>query len=88
MLVHTEGKTQVCPLHLLPAVCTIHPVLIKAIEKGDISELTKLDPSIFNTDWRQVESKIKELKEQTQIIATEWISDKEIAIFFKHSKKI
>jgi len=63
-------------------------VLAKAIEKGDISELTKLDPSIFNTDWRQVESKIKELKEQTQIIATEWISDKEIAIFFKHSKKI
>lgn len=57
-------------------------VLAKAIEKGDISELTKLDPSIFNTDWRQVESKIKELKEQTQIIATEWISDKEIAIFF------
>lgn len=46
-------------------------VLAKAIEKGDISELTKLDPSIFNTDWRQVESKIKELKEQTQIIATE-----------------
>ncbi|MFA0761863.1 MAG: hypothetical protein HZLCBSQH_001973 [Candidatus Fervidibacterota bacterium] len=62
-------------------------VLAKAIEKGDISELTKLDPSIFNTDWRQVEAKIKELKEQTQIIAIEWISDKEIAIFFKHSKK-
>ena len=50
-------------------------VLAKAIEKGDISELTKLDPSIFNTDWRQVEAKIKELKEQTQIIAIEWISD-------------
>ena len=62
-------------------------VLAKAIEKGDISELTKLDPSIFNTDWRQVEAKIKELKEQTQIIAIEWISDIEIAIFFKHSKK-
>lgn len=62
-------------------------VLAKAIEKGDISELTKLDPSIFNTDWRQVEAKIKELKEKTQIIAIEWISDKEIAIFFKHSKK-
>jgi hypothetical protein len=34
-------------------------VLAEAIEKGDISELIKLDPKIFNTDWRQIEFELK-----------------------------
>jgi len=40
--------------------------LAEAIEKGDISELIKLDPKIFNTDWRQVEAELKKWDEETK----------------------
>ena len=42
-----------------PSQMKYFQVLAEAIEKGDISELIKLDPKIFNTDWRQIEFELK-----------------------------
>jgi hypothetical protein len=49
-----------------PSQMKYFQVLAEAIEKGDISELIKLDPKIFNTDWRQVEAELKKWDEETK----------------------
>jgi hypothetical protein len=51
-----------------PSQMKYFQVLAEAIEKGDISELIKLDPKIFNTDWRQIEFELKKWDEETKDI--------------------
>jgi hypothetical protein len=51
-----------------PSQVKYFQVLAEAIEKGDISELIKLDPKIFNTDWRQIEFELKKWDEETKDI--------------------
>lgn len=53
-------------------------VLARAIERGDPSELIKLDPSTFNTDWRKVEAALREWEEETKdVILWGWVGDKQ-----------
>lgn len=57
-------------------------VLARAIEKGDVSELTRLDPSTFNTDWRKVQAELDEFMElQKHIVGVvrDW---KEVELYF------
>lgn len=49
-----------------PSQMKFFRVLARAIERGDPSELTKLDPSTFNTDWRKVEAALRKYEEETK----------------------
>jgi len=58
-----------------PSQMKYFQVLAEAIEKGDSSELCELDPSIFNTDWRQVEAALKQWEEETKDVILIWDKD-------------
>ncbi|MEZ8218774.1 hypothetical protein B0813_002311 [Candidatus Fervidibacteria bacterium JGI MDM2 SSWTFF-3-K9] len=55
-----------------PSQMEYFQVLARAIERGDPSELKKLDPSTFNTDWRKVEVELKKDEEETKGVILWW----------------